>query len=247
MKTFGLIGYPLQHSFSKKFFTEKFQKEAIEAEYLNFEIPTLKEFRNILASTPHLCGLNVTIPYKEKIIPYLNGLAESAQEVGAVNVIQIIKRQNEIITMGHNSDAYGFMESIKPLIDSKIHTKALVLGTGGASKAILQGLMKLNIEPQLVSRKRRKGILGYEDLTPEVISQHKVIINCTPVGTYPNVNRCPDLPYERISSKHLLYDLVYNPETTLFLKKGKAQGAQTINGLKMLYLQAERSWEIWNS
>lgn len=247
MRTFGLIGYPLQHSFSKQFFTEKFQNEAIEAEYVNFEISSIQEFKDILLTVPHLCGLNVTLPYKEKIIPYLNGLAESAQKIGAVNVIQIIKKQNKTATIGHNSDLYGFMESIKPLIQTQTHTKALVLGTGGASKAIIQGLIKLNIKPQLVSRKRNKGILSYEDLTPDIISQHKVIVNCTPLGTYPNVDSCPNLPYEKITSTHLLYDLVYNPNTTLFLKKGMEQGAQTINGLKMLYLQAERSWEIWNS
>ncbi len=247
MKTFGLIGYPLQHSFSKKFFMEKFQKEAIDAEYVNFEIPSIQEFNNIRSTTPHLCGLNVTLPYKEKIIPYLDRLAESAQKVGAVNVIQIIKEQNKITTIGHNSDLYGFYESIKPLIQPKTHTRALVLGTGGASKAVIQGLIQLNIEPQLVSRKRKKGTLTYEDLTSNIIEQYKVIVNCTPLGTYPNVDSCPDLPYNQITPNHLLYDLAYNPETTLFLKKGIAQGAQTINGLRMLHLQAERSWEIWNS
>lgn len=247
MRTFGLIGFPLLHSFSKSFFTDKFKKEGIEAEYLNFEIPAINKFQEILDTQPHLGGLNVTLPYKEQIIPYLDELAESAKKVKAVNVVQILRHQKGIKTIGHNSDLYGFYESIKPLINSKEHTKALVLGTGGASKAIIQGLIDLNIKPQLVSRKRQEGVLTYEDLSDTILNEYKVIVNCTPVGTYPKINDCPNLPYEELTPSHLLYDLVYNPEVTLFLEKGKKQGAKTINGLQMLHLQAKRSWDIWNS
>ncbi len=247
MRTFGLIGFPLQHSFSKSFFTEKFKQEDIEAEYLNFEIPSIDEFQEILDTQPHLCGVNVTLPYKEQIIPYLDELAESAKKVKAVNVVQIRRNQEGIKTIGHNSDLYGFYESIKPLINPKEHTKALVLGTGGASKAIIQGLIDLNIKPQLVSRKKQVGVLTYEDLSETILNEYKVIVNCTPVGTYPNTNDCPSLPYDEITPSHLLYDLVYNPEVTLFLEKGIKQGAKTINGLQMLHLQAKRSWEIWNT
>ncbi len=246
MRTFGLIGFPLQHSFSKSFFADKFKKEDIEAEYLNFEIPSIDGFQKILDIQPHLCGVNVTLPYKEQIIPYLDELAESAKKVKAVNVVQIKRNQKGIKTIGHNSDLYGFYESIKPLINPKEHTKALVLGTGGASKAIIQGLIDLNIKPQLVSRKKQAGVLTYKDLSDSILQEHKVIVNCTPVGTYPNVNDCPQLPYDKITPAHLLYDLVYNPEVTLFLEKGIKQGAKTINGLQMLHLQAKRSWEIWN-
>ena len=246
MRTFGLIGFPLQHSFSKSFFTDKFKKEGIEAEYLNFEIPAINKFQEILDTQPHLGGLNVTLPYKEQIIPYLDELAESAKKVKAVNVVQILRHQKGIKTIGHNSDLYGFYESIKPLINSKEHTKALVLGTGGASKAIIQGLIDLNIKPQLVSRKKQAGVLTYKDFSDSILQEHKLIVNCTPVGTYPNVNDCPQLPYDKITPAHLLYDLVYNPEVTLFLEKGIKQGAKTINGLQMLHLQAKRSWEIWN-
>lgn len=247
MRTYGLIGFPLQHSFSKSFFTEKFKQEDIEAEYLNFEIPSIDEFQEILDTQPHLCGVNVTLPYKEQIIPYLDELAESAKKVKAVNVVQIRRNQEGIKTIGHNSDLYGFYESIKPLINPKEHTKALVLGTGGASKAIIQGLIDLNIKPQLVSRKKQVGVLTYEDLSETILNEYKVIVNCTPVGTYPNTNDCPSLPYDEITPSHLLYDLVYNPEVTLFLEKGIKQGAKTINGLQMLHLQAKRSWEIWNT
>ena len=247
MRTYGLIGFPLQHSFSKSFFTEKFKQEDIEAEYLNFEIPSINEFQEILDTQPHLCGVNVTLPYKEQIIPYLDELAESAKKVKAVNVVQIRRNQEGIKTIGHNSDLYGFYESIKPLINPKEHTKALVLGTGGASKAIIQGLIDLNIKPQLVSRKKQVGVLTYEDLSETILNEYKVIVNCTPVGTYPNTKDCPSLPYDEITPSHLLYDLVYNPEVTLFLEKGIKQGAKTINGLQMLHLQAKRSWEIWNT
>ena len=247
MRTYGLIGFPLQHSFSKSFFTEKFKQEDIEAEYLNFEIPSIDGFQKILDIQPHLCGVNVTLPYKEQIIPYLDELAESAKKVKAVNVVQIRRNQEGIKTIGHNSDLYGFYESIKPLINPKEHTKALVLGTGGASKAIIQGLIDLNIKPQLVSRKKQVGVLTYEDLSETILNEYKVIVNCTPVGTYPNTKDCPSLPYDEITPSHLLYDLVYNPEVTLFLEKGIKQGAKTINGLQMLHLQAKRSWEIWNT
>lgn len=247
MKTFGLLGYPLSHSFSKSFFTNKFNKEQINAEYLNFEIPSISEFNSILNEQNDLVGLNVTSPYKEEVIPYLDVLADSAKKIGAVNVIQIIRSNQTLKTIGHNSDIYGFYESIKPLINPQEHKKALVLGTGGASKAIVQGLLDLNIEPHLVSRTRRTNTLSYKDLTHSILREYKVIINCTPLGTYPKSNDCPDIPYTSLTHNHLLYDLVYNPETTLFMKKGMENGAKTINGLQMLHLQAKRAWDIWTS
>ena len=245
MNKFGLIGYPLGHSFSKNFFNQKFQSENIDAEYVNFEIPTIAELPNILLSNPDLAGLNVTIPYKEQVIPYLDELDADAKAIGAVNVIKIRKQKGKLKLIGYNSDIIGFTDSIEPLLEVQ-HKKALILGTGGASKAVYHGLKKLGLEAKFVSRKPHEGMFTYEDLTPEVMDEYKVIVNCTPVGMYPRANEYPNIPYECITPQHLLYDLLYNPDTTLFMKKGADKGAVTKNGLEMLLLQAFAAWDVWN-
>jgi shikimate dehydrogenase len=244
MKKFGLIGYPLGHSFSKNFFNEKFHSENIDAEYVNFEIPTIKDLTKVLLLNPDLVGMNVTIPYKEQVIPYLDELAPDAKEIGAVNVIKLVRQKNKTKLVGYNSDIIGFMQSIEPLLEPQ-HKKALILGTGGASKAVFTGLKKLGLEAKFVSRTPKKDMLTYEDLTPEIMEEYKVIVNCTPVGMYPKADEYPNIPYEYITPNHLLYDLLYNPNTTLFMKKGADKGAVTKNGLEMLLLQAYAAWDIW--
>lgn len=246
MKKYGLIGYPLGHSFSRNFFNEKFASEAIDAEYVNFEIPSIGEFPHIIEENPNLQGLNVTIPYKQQVIPYLDELNEDARQIGAVNVIKVIRpEKGKVRLVGYNSDVVGFSGSIEPLLES-YHRKALILGTGGASKAVLHGLRKLGLETMYVSRSKQPGMLTYEELTPEVMADYKVIVNCSPVGMYPHVEECPQIPYELLTPEHLLFDLIYNPDVTLFMKKGQAQGATVKNGLEMLLLQAIGAWEIWN-
>lgn len=245
MKKFGLIGYPLGHSFSKNYFNEKFHSENIDAEYVNFEIPSIKDFPHVLLHNPNLAGMNVTIPYKEQVIPYLDELDPDAKAIGAVNVIKIVRQKGKTKLIGHNSDIIGFMQSIEPLLESQ-HKKALILGTGGASKAVFHGLKKLGVEAKFVSRTPKEGMFTYEDLTPEVMEEYKVIVNCTPVGMYPRADEYPNIPYECITPNHLLYDLLYNPNTTLFMKKGADKGAVTKNGLEMLLLQAFGAWDIWN-
>ena len=238
MRHYGIIGFPLLHSFSAKFFNEKFATEGIEAEYTLYPIGigNLKfEIGNLLDS---LDGFNVTLPYKQEVIPYLERLDETAEAIGAVNVVYK--------HVGYNTDCLGFMESMRPLV-REYDQKALVLGTGGASKAVCYGLRKLGISPTLVSRTPKEGMLGYDALTQEVMDSHTIIVNCTPLGMFPDVDSCPDIPYERLSARHLLYDCVYNPEETLFLKKGKAQGCTIKNGLDMLYGQAKAAWKIWNN
>lgn len=239
---FGLIGYPLGHSFSRKFFTEKFQQEGIDAEYLNFEIPDANQLLDIVNQNPQLRGLNCTIPHKQAIIPLLHELSPEAKEIGAVNVIKI---NNGKLT-GYNSDIIGFMDSIRPLLKPH-HRKALVLGTGGASKAICVGLRKLGIEWKYVSRRPVDGQFTYEDITPEVLQEYTVIVNCSPVGMFPHVDESPSLPYSFMTSRHLLYDLVYNPLETQFMQRGAQYGATVKNGLEMLHLQALASWDFWNN
>ena len=196
-------------------------------------------------SNPDLAGLNVTIPYKEQVIPYLDELDADAKAIGAVNVIKIRKQKGKLKLIGYNSDIIGFTDSIEPLLEVH-HKKALILGTGGASKAVYHGLKKLGLEAKFVSRKPHEGMFTYENLTPEVMNEYKVIVNCTPVGMYPRANEYPNIPYECITPQHLLYDLLYNPDTTLFMKKGADKGAVTKNGLEMLLLQAFAAWDIWN-
>ena len=246
MDKYGLIGYPLGHSFSRDFFNEKFRNEGIDAEYVNFEIPDISRFPEILTENPDLRGLNVTIPYKEKIISYMDALSEEARQIGAVNVVRVSERKGQTYLKGFNSDVIGFTRSIEPLLEPK-HKKALILGTGGASRAIRYGLEQLGLEYCLVSRTPREGVWSYDQLTPETMQEYTVIVNCTPVGMYPHPDACPPLPYEAIGHDHLLYDLVYNPEETLFLRKGRGQGAIIKNGLEMLLLQAYAGWEFWHS
>ena len=246
MKKYGLIGYPLTHSFSKSFFNQKFESEHIDAEYINFEIPTITDFKNVLKQNPTLNGINVTIPYKTQVIPFLDELTDNAKAIGAVNVIKLTKGYfGQTKLVGHNTDILGFKQSIEPLLDPTKHKKALILGTGGASKAIFHGLKQLGIESIFVSRTPIKDGLTYNDLTPAIIEAHTVIVNTTPVGMFPHSDAYPDIPYEHITDQHLLYDLLYNPDETLFMKKGKQQGAEVKNGLEMLLLQAFAGWKIW--
>lgn len=237
MRHYGIIGYPLHHSFSAKYFSEKFEREGIEAEYSLYPIG-MEDLRLKIEDLFHrLDGMNVTMPYKQTIIPYLDRLDETAEAVGAVNVVH--KR------VGYNTDCIGFMESIKPLLRA-FDRKALVLGTGGASKAVCYGLKQLGINPTLVSRTPKDGMIGYSDLTESLMAEHTIIVNCTPLGMVPDTESYPPIPYELISAQHLLFDCIYNPEETVFLRKGRAQGATIQNGIEMLYGQAKAAWKIWN-
>lgn len=260
MKIYGLIGYPLSHSFSQKYFTEKFKKENItDCEFRNFPLESINNFPALLAQHPNLQGISITIPHKQNVIKFLKNVDETAKEIGAVNCIRVSDLK------GFNTDIIGFEQSIKPLL-KKHHTHALVLGTGGASKAVTYILDKLKIKFRYVSRNKHRSspnvshkfffdknkdllqkCISYSDINSHCLQKYNLIINTTPVGMYPNINECPDIPYEFINDKHLLYDLIYNPDETLFLKKGKEKGAQTKNGLEMLHIQAEKAWQIWNS
>lgn len=243
MEQYGLIGYPLGHSFSRRFFNEEFFPEhGIEAEYLNFEIPEADGLLEVVRTHPLLRGLNCTIPHKQAIIPLLDEISPEAREIGAVNVIRI--RDGRL--KGFNSDIIGFMDSLRPLLRPH-HRRALVLGSGGASKAVWAGLLRLGLEPMQVSRKAGDGVLSYEMLTPEVMADCTVVVNCSPVGMFPRVDDCPAIPYELLSERHLLYDLVYNPLDTLFMQRGRERGATVKNGLEMLRLQALASWTFWHS
>lgn len=240
-RLFALVGKNISYSFSRAYFSQKFEKEGIvDAEYINFDLQSVDEITAKLNENPNVCGMNVTIPYKKEIIPFLSSLDSTAQEIGAVNTIKITK--NGLV--GYNTDHYGFSESLKPLLKS-YHKKALILGTGGASNAVAFALKNAGISFLFVSRNPQKGELSYDALSAEIIEKHKIIINCTPLGTFPNVDECPPVPYWLMSEKHLLYDLIYNPEKTSFLQKGEKQGASIINGQKMLELQAEKAWQIW--
>lgn len=241
MKKYGLIGFPLSHSFSEKYFNDKFRKEGIEdCTYELFPLENIEDIRLLFEVNKNLAGLNVTIPYKESVIEYLDVLDPVAQKIGAVNCIYI----DEIQRIGYNTDHAGFRDALKPLLRPH-HTKALVLGTGGASKAILYALKELGIAYSLVSRSTNGKNLLYSDITEQIMQEHTIIINCTPMGMYPDGMTFPDIPYQHITAQHLLFDLVYNPAETLFLQKGKQQGAAISNGLEMLRLQADYAWEIW--
>ncbi|MDH6357205.1 shikimate dehydrogenase [Parabacteroides sp. PF5-9] len=245
MDKYGLIGYPLGHSFSKTFFNQKFTNESIDAEYVNFEISDVKQLKNVLKDNPQLCGLNVTLPYKTQIIPLLDDIDEDARLIGAVNVIKFTKGLfGKIKLKGYNSDIIGFKQSIEPLLNES-HRKALILGTGGASRAVFQGLKQLGIGSTLVSRTPGNSTITYDEITPQIMEQYTVIVNTTPVGMFPHVDECPNIPYEQLTPNHLSYDLLYNPDETLFMKKGKEKGAVVKNGLEMLLLQAFAAWEIW--
>lgn len=245
MKQYGLIGYPLSHSFSKKYFTHKFEQEHItDACYELYPLEQVEDIQHLLAAHADMCGLNVTVPHKINVLKYLHQVAPDAKTVGAVNCIRISAKGPNLKLEGFNTDIYGFEMSLKPLLKSH-HGQALVLGDGGAAKAVKYVLQKLGINYKIVTRKPHPGNLLFTQITPTHIKQHTLIINTTPLGMAPNVNECPPIPYEAITDKHLLYDLIYNPENTLFLQQGRQQGAVTKNGYEMLVLQAEKSWEIW--
>jgi len=247
MKNYGLIGYPLTHSFSKRFFTEKFEIENTNAVYENFEIDSISLFPEVIKNNPEVIGLNVTIPYKEQVIPYLNELDEAAEKVGAVNTVRISRTNKGNLLKGFNTDTYGFESSLKPLLKPH-HKKALILGTGGASKAIKFVLSKLGIDFISASIEELKDKeIRYDDIDEKLMNERLLIINATPLGTYPKTETLAPIPYEHIGEKHLLFDLVYNPEETLFMKKGKEQGATVKNGYEMLLQQALKSYEIWNA
>ena len=246
MDKYGLIGYPLGHSFSVSYFNQKFNDEGINAKYINFEISSIDQLQEVLDQNPELRGLNVTIPYKERVLEYLDSITPEAQAIGAVNVIRVTHEGKNTKLKGFNSDVIGFTQSIEPMIDRNWHKKALILGTGGASKAINYGLKSLGLETVFVSRYERPGTIQYQKITPEVIDEYNVIVNCTPLGMYPNTETCPLLPYEAMNQHTILYDLIYNPNETLFMKKGRERGADVKNGLEMLLLQAFASWEMWN-
>ena len=243
MKLYGLIGHPLTHSFSKKYFSEKFEKEHLtDCKFELFDIPNINDLRVILAQNPNLKGLSVTIPYKEVVMDYLDEIDDEAKQIGAVNTIKI---ENSRL-IGFNTDYFGFKQSLKPFLEIS-QERALILGTGGASKAVFHALNSLNINCLFVSRNpKNDNEISYEDVNEYVIRNHQIIVNTTPLGTFPNINEKPAINYNEITSKHLLYDLVYNPAETQFLKEGKQRGAMILNGLQMLKLQADKAWEIWN-
>lgn len=250
MKEFGLIGKSISHSFSAKYFNEKFQREGISARYDLYPLPSIDLFPDLIRSHPELVGLNVTIPYKVEIIPYLDSLSEEAEAIGAVNVIKITRADGNVSLKGYNSDAYGFMESMKHVLESVEYDpakerKALVLGTGGASRAVVWSMHKLGFTTQLVGRTHRENCLSYGELTQEMVADATVIVNCTPLGTSPNVNEAAPFPYQYLHEGQVAFDLVYNPSETLFMKLSAARGCIVSNGLEMLRLQAVGAWRIW--
>lgn len=245
MDKYGLIGYPLGHSFSRTYFNQKFEDEGLDATYENYEIATVDALPEVIDTNPELKGLNVTIPYKEKVMEYLDTVSPEARSIGAVNVIKITRQEGKTTLKGFNSDVIGFTQSIEPMLE-KYHKKALILGTGGASKAVDFALKSLGLDTLKVSRSQKEGTIQYKDVTAEIVEEYNVIVNCTPCGMYPKTEECPALPYEALDGKNILYDLIYNPDTTLFIKKGKEHGATVKNGLEMLLLQAFASWEFWN-
>ncbi len=243
IKQFGLVGKNISYSFSKKYFTEKFKNENEDGySYINFDIPEVEGIVDVLSDNPNLSGLNITIPYKESIIPFLDKMSKKAKQIGAVNTVRFTKKGK---TKGYNTDYYGFQKSLEPLLKPH-HKKALILGTGGASKAVAFALEQLGIRHMFVSREAKKNTLNYSQLSEYIFSEYTIVINCTPLGTSPNIEEAPKIPYEYFTNQHIAYDLIYNPEETLFLKKARKNGAITKNGLEMLIFQAEKAWEIWN-
>lgn len=240
-RAYGIIGYPLSHTFSPAYFNNKFAKEGIDATYTAFPINTIDKLPSIIWSNNNLRGLNVTIPYKTSVIPYLHAIDEEAAQIGAVNCIVVNKK----MLKGYNTDVIGFRQSLIPMLKPH-HKHALILGTGGGAKAVSYALEQLGIPYVNVSRKKGNGVWSYDELTPDIMLQRTIIINTTPLGMYPNLGTCPPIPYGYITPNHLLYDLIYNPLETRFLELGKKQGAATINGYEMLHIQAEASWQIWN-
>lgn len=245
MKTFGLIGEKLSHSFSQGYFTDKFAQLGLtDHHYMNYELTSIEELPDLIKRIKPL-GLNVTIPYKEEVLKYVDSLSKEAIEVGAVNTLQINYLKDGFEVVGHNTDVFGFHQSIKPFFAGH-HERALILGTGGASKAVAHLLKELGVNLTFVSRNPKEGQLSYEDINEYVIAAHLMIVNTTPVGMHPNENQKVNIPYQHLTDKHFLVDLIYNPEETIFLKEGKAKGAKVLNGLTMLHQQAEKAWEIWN-
>jgi len=246
MRKFGLIGYPLGHSFSAKYFCVKFAREGImDCSYENYPLETLDGFREMISGNTEICGLNVTIPHKTEIIKYIDEAEPEIKEIGAVNVLKIKREGGKTIISGFNSDITGIEASLLPYQKEGIG-KALILGTGGSSKAVAFTLQKTGTEITFVSRTRKENCLAYTDLTEEILADTGLIINTTPLGMFPDTESLPDIDYNILNEKHILFDLVYNPEITAFLKKGKERGCRIITGLSMLHAQAERSWEIWN-
>lgn len=242
LKQYGLIGKNIDYSFSKKYFIRKFEIEnLIDYSYKNFDIQSVFEITQIIKN-PDLCGLNVTIPYKLEIIPFLDKISKKAKKIGAVNTIKITKKKK---LKGYNTDFYGFKKSLSVLLNEN-HKKALILGTGGASKAVAFALKELGIQYTFVSQKLRRDYLSYEKLTETVFQEYQIVVNCTPLGTFPQTDLHPNIPYNLFNSNYIAFDLVYNPEETIFLKKAKESGATTMNGMEMLIFQAEKAWEIWN-
>jgi shikimate dehydrogenase len=247
MRKFGLIGYPLSHSFSKKYFTEKFFTENIsDCSYNNYPLKTLDEFRELVVSDDELCGLNITIPYKSGIIRFLDVIDPEAEEIGAVNVIKIRRPGGKIRLFGYNSDVTGIRDTLLPFIGVNVRN-ALVLGTGGSSRAVCHVLKKFGLKVDMVSRERKPGVLVYSDIDSRIIDKTQLIINTTPLGMFPNTEGRPEINYRKLNSRHILFDLVYNPEITTFLRMGAEQGCSIISGIKMLHSQAEKAWEIWNN
>ncbi len=245
MRRYGLIGYPLGHSFSKKYFSEKFRNEKItDCSYELYPIASLDHFMDLLTENPELCGLNVTIPYKSEIMKYIHHVEDEAGEIGAVNVLKIKRKERKLIIHGFNSDISGIIKTLSHLPGGI--RKALVLGTGGSSLSVKYVLKKKGIEVLQVSRTRKEGMTTYRDINANILPHYKLIINTTPLGMYPDIESKPDIPYNQLTPEHILFDLVYNPEETSFLKIGKERGCTIMGGLQMLYSQAERSWEIWN-
>lgn len=245
-KLYGLIGYPLGHSFSYKYHNERFARLGIDAEYKNYELLDVSMLRTLVEKTPLLCGLNVTKPYKESVMPLLDNIDHTASLVGAVNVISIERDGNNVRMVGYNSDCDGFRTMVSPLLRTH-HRKALVLGTGGAAKAVAAALRMERLDVTFVSRHSvGDNIIGYNDLTSSVIEEHTVIVNATPLGMYPHIDTCAPIPYELLTSQHLCCDVVYNPAKTEFMRRAACYGAKVCNGIEMLYKQADIAWEIWN-
>jgi shikimate dehydrogenase len=246
MRKYGLIGYPLGHSFSKTYFAEKFHNENIsDCSYDNYPLKSLDLFPGLIRSDRELCGLNVTIPYKSDIIRFLNQVDPEAEEIGAVNVIKIHRDDGKTSLYGYNSDVTGIRDTLLPFMSKQVRN-AVILGTGGSSRAVCHVLSQFGLKITLVSRVRKAGVLSYTDLNPEILEDAQLIVNTTPLGMFPDIDNKPDLDYKILNSKHILFDLVYNPGLTAFLNMGKKQGCITISGIKMLHSQAERAWEIWN-
>ena len=247
MRKFGLIGYPLGHSFSKKYFTEKFITEHIsDCSYENYPLKNLDEFRELIVSDQQLTGLNITIPYKSEIFRFLDVIESEAAVIGAVNVIKIRRHEGQIKLYGYNSDVTGIRDTLLPFIKENVRN-ALVFGTGGSSRAVCHVLKKFGLNIDRVSRKRKPGILVYSDIDSGFIGRTQLIINTTPLGMFPNIESGPEINYKMLNKTHILFDLVYNPEITTFLRLGAEQGCSTISGITMLYSQAEKAWEIWNN